>query len=215
MQRRKLFLLRSFSLCYDVCMTKKRNFIFTQFPDDYTQETGTESPFTQQMLMRQAMNLSTDGIGGTADGIEPDFEMTRALMEGIGPQDALEGMLAAQMVAVHNKCMSFLHDAQYTQPGSENEDYKLKQSMKLMSTFARQMDTLRNYRRKGEQKITVERVDVQSGGQAIVGNVSTGDGKPKRKSSATAIENKSGEEVFMPEMKTVKQRTKSPNPKDE
>jgi len=188
-------------------MAKKQNSIFSQSPDDFTDETGTDSPLTQQMLMRQAMNVSTEGVGGSADGVEPDFEMTRALLEGIGPNDALEGMLAAQMVAVHNKAMKFIHDASYAQPGSEQEDYKLKHSIKLMAAFSRQMDALRNYRRKGEQKITVERVNVQSGGQAIVGHVSTNEGSAQSGPVPSALEDRSGEDVFMPEMKSMKTKT--------
>jgi hypothetical protein len=46
---------------------------------------------------------------------------------------------------------------------------------KLARTYAAQMDTLKRYRSKG-QMVRVERVTVESGGQAIVGNVSKGGG---------------------------------------
>jgi hypothetical protein len=42
---------------------------------------------------------------------------------------------------------------------------------KLARTFAAQMSALKEYRSKGEQKMTVQHV--AEGGQAIVGNVST------------------------------------------
>ena len=42
---------------------------------------------------------------------------------------------------------------------------------KLTRTFAAQMSALKEYRSKGEQKMTVEHVRVAEGGQAIVGNV--------------------------------------------
>jgi hypothetical protein len=51
---------------------------------------------------------------------------------------------------------------------------------KLARTFAAQMDTLKRYRSKGEQKVTVQHVTVNDGGQAVVGDVRTGgrgDGK--------------------------------------
>ena len=47
---------------------------------------------------------------------------------------------------------------------------------KLTRTFAMQMDTLKRYRTGGHQKVTVEHVTVQAGGQAIVGAVQTGAG---------------------------------------
>src|SRR5271168_4122239 len=40
-----------------------------------------------------------------------------------------------------------------------------------METFAAQMSALKEYRSKGEQKMTVQHVHVAEGGQAIVGNV--------------------------------------------
>jgi hypothetical protein len=42
---------------------------------------------------------------------------------------------------------------------------------KLTRTLAAQMSALKEYRSKGEQKLTVQHVRVAEGGQAIVGNV--------------------------------------------
>jgi hypothetical protein len=42
---------------------------------------------------------------------------------------------------------------------------------KLARTFAVQMEALKRYRTGGEQKVTVQHVSVNEGGQAIVGNV--------------------------------------------
>ena len=45
---------------------------------------------------------------------------------------------------------------------------------KLARTFTTQIEALKRYRSTGQQKVTVEHVTVQAGGQAIVGNVSHG-----------------------------------------
>jgi hypothetical protein len=42
---------------------------------------------------------------------------------------------------------------------------------KLTRTFAAQVAALKDYRSRGEQKMTVQHVHVAEGGQAIVGNV--------------------------------------------
>jgi len=42
---------------------------------------------------------------------------------------------------------------------------------KLTRSFASQMEALKRYRTGGEQKVTVQHVSVNEGGQAIVGNV--------------------------------------------
>ena len=43
---------------------------------------------------------------------------------------------------------------------------------KLARTFTRQMQTLKRYRAKAHQTVRVERVEVNEGGQAVVGDVS-------------------------------------------
>ena len=45
---------------------------------------------------------------------------------------------------------------------------------KLARTFTTQIEALKRYRSTAQQKVTVEHVTVQAGGQAIVGNVSHG-----------------------------------------
>ena len=44
-------------------------------------------------------------------------------------------------------------------------------AVKLLRTFALQIEALQRYRGKGQQKVTVEHVHVNAGGQAIVGAV--------------------------------------------
>jgi hypothetical protein len=44
---------------------------------------------------------------------------------------------------------------------------------KLARTFAAQVEALKDYRSKGEQKMTVQHVHVADGGQAVIGNVGT------------------------------------------
>ena len=47
-------------------------------------------------------------------------------------------------------------------------------------TFAAQVEALRRYRSGGDQTIRVERVTVNDGGQAIVGNVCTKGGRNEK-----------------------------------
>jgi hypothetical protein len=54
----------------------------------------------------------------------------------------------------------------------EQQDCAERAFNKLTRTFAVQVEALKNYRSKGEQKMTVQHVHVAEGGQAIVGNVS-------------------------------------------
>ena len=56
----------------------------------------------------------------------------------------------------------------------EGRKENLNQANKLSRTYATLLEALNRRRRKGQQKVTVERVHVHEGGQAIVGNVEGG-----------------------------------------
>jgi hypothetical protein len=45
---------------------------------------------------------------------------------------------------------------------------------KLARTYAMQMEALKRYRSKGQQVVRVERVTVENGARAVVGNVTHG-----------------------------------------
>jgi hypothetical protein len=53
---------------------------------------------------------------------------------------------------------------------------QLNQANKLSRTYATLLEALNRHRGKGQQKVTVEHVHVHEGGQAIVGNVTPGEG---------------------------------------
>ena len=99
-------------------------------------------------------------------------------MGGIKPKDHVEGMLAAQMLATHNAAMnsfklaaSYLGSAQI--PTAEIGNAILNSANKLIRSYTMQMEALNRYRGKGQQKMTVEHVHINSGGQAIIGNVTS------------------------------------------
>jgi hypothetical protein len=111
-----------------------------------------------------------------------------SVVRSIRPRDQLEAMLAIQMAAVHHQIMSFLKNSD--RPASLEQQKivdRLEQQKivdrleqqeivdrivnRLTRTYAMQMETLKRYRTGGEQKVTVQHVSVNEGGQAIVGNL--------------------------------------------
>ena len=105
------------------------------------------------------------------------------VVKGIEPRDQIETMLAAQMAAVHAASMTMARRLA-TAENIEQQDCAERAFNKLTRTFAVQVEALKNYRSKGEQKMTVQHVHVAEGGQAIVGNVSTpalGAGRAKKR----------------------------------
>jgi hypothetical protein len=85
----------------------------------------------------------------------------------------VEAMLAAQMAAVHMATMTFARRLAHVD-NIPQQDSAERAFNKLARTFTTQMDALKRYRTGGQQKVTVEHVTVNQGGQAIVGNVETG-----------------------------------------
>jgi hypothetical protein len=94
------------------------------------------------------------------------------ILHNIAPKDALETMLAVQMVGLHNVAINCLSRAISPQQTFEGRQANLNYATRLLRTFTAQMDALQRYRGKGtQQKVTVEHVHVHQGGQAIVGAV--------------------------------------------
>jgi hypothetical protein len=102
---------------------------------------------------------------------DKQFSATVAALVGIGPNDELEGMMAAQLIAAHNAAMECYRRAMISEQSFEGRREALNQANKLSRTYATLLDALNRHRGKGQQKVTVEHVHVHSGGQAIVGTV--------------------------------------------
>jgi hypothetical protein len=89
-------------------------------------------------------------------------------------EDGIEGMLAVQMIGTHHAIVECLGRAMIPdQPLNAHKVY-LSQAERLMGLYARHLAALDKHRGRGQQNITVKHVNVASGGQAIVGNIDTG-----------------------------------------
>jgi hypothetical protein len=95
-------------------------------------------------------------------------------MSGMEPRDVFEGMLIAQAIATHNAVMECHRRAMIPEQPFEGWRENLNQANRLSRTFAALSEALDRHRGKGQQRITVEHVNVQAGGQAIVGAVTSG-----------------------------------------
>ena len=113
------------------------------------------------------------------------LEMAVDASETIDAKNSLEKMLAHQMTACHVMSMRLMSKAvkytdnlttSYTHPNIEQATKVVNAAARLMDTFQRGLATISKIRSGGRQKVTVEHVHVNKGGQAIVGNVSQGGG---------------------------------------
>lgn len=120
--------------------------------------------------MEAAERLVTQVIN-TQHQTKEAFNANSALgmLNGLAPENTLEGMLCTQMVSCHNTAQEFLRRAT-TSENPEAIDRQINRATKLMRTFTAQMEALTKLRNKGQQKITVQHVQVADGGQAIIGD---------------------------------------------
>ena len=145
-----------------------------------------ESALTNRKLQEIA-GLLWHEEGATEEGIT--VRLVRALeqFESLAPADGAEGMLALQMVGTHDASLECLRRAALPGQTFAGRDMALKHAHKLMSLYTQQLAALNKHRGKGQQKVTVEHVNVAAGGQAIVGNVETSGANLMRGSSAQAV----------------------------
>jgi hypothetical protein len=141
---------------------------------------GSPDPIFMDMLVRQLSKVVEEDLD-----ILSLNEMMSA-MAGISPQDEVEGMLAAQMVAVHTAIMHQAGEI-FNKPSFLFQNHSATFITKLMRTFTQQIETLTKYRGQGHQRMTVEHVHVHSGGQAIVGQVNKGCQKNERNNLMSKI----------------------------
>lgn len=130
---------------------------------------------------------------------------------GIAPQDGPEGLLAVQMFTGHEAAMECIRRAMDPGSSSQARDLNLKHAAKFMSLYPQQMGALDRHRGKGQQKITVEHVTVEAGGQAIVGNVEAPARSPSKAAPAPlALPNAPDNGVPLPNSLTTPARVKQP-----
>jgi hypothetical protein len=97
-----------------------------------------------------------------------------AALAAFKPTDEIEGMLAAQAVALHYGAVECLRRAIIPEQPFEIAARMRKDAANMVRTFGDILESLDRKRGKGPQIVRVERVVVHEGGQAIVGNVAPG-----------------------------------------
>jgi len=133
--------------------------------------TGSASKEYAKTLFAQAMS----GLFGTSN-VATSSEATLEALLALKPGDEIEGMIISRIIVLHNQYMEFMRRACGPTQTTAGVDMNINRATKLMRLYNESLETLNRYRRKGQQKITVQHVNVSEGGQAIIGNVEAGGG---------------------------------------
>jgi hypothetical protein len=95
-----------------------------------------------------------------------------AMVEGIGPNDMLEAMTATMLVAAHHAALDAMRREMHPDQTPGGRLLYGGLALKAMRTYAQLLEALNHGRGKGvTQQIIVKRVNVEPGGQAVVGSV--------------------------------------------
>jgi len=136
-----------------------------QLQDTFGIEDSTYAASLLQKLVTSSITVK-EGCELTASGL-------LAAVRDMQPKGTVQAMIATQLVALNHQAMKLLEKATRAMSPDLERSY-LNQAMKVIKNFVMLADALRKQQRNGHQKIVVERVNVSSGGQAIVGSVEGG-----------------------------------------
>lgn len=108
-------------------------------------------------------------------------EINGALLS-LNPKDEIEGMLCTRLLVLHDQYMEFMKRTANGTQTCAGIDLNINRSTKLMRLYNETLEALMRYKRKGEQKVTVQHVNVNKGGQAVVnGQLNQGEGSDAKK----------------------------------
>jgi hypothetical protein len=137
---------------------------------------STDWDFTRLMLAHlTGLATPQETVEGAKARDDRVLSGNLAIVQAIEPQNEVETMLAVQMAAIHGATMQMACNIRIASNADRVE--QLERSMnRLARTFTTQMEALKRYRSKGEQRVVVEHqhVHVYPGGQAVVGTLNQG-----------------------------------------
>jgi hypothetical protein len=149
-----------------------------QEPKPSTEMAPVLSADERQVLCRVGAKMLTSvQIAGTVANSCPDNKAAdlalkhgaQGLVDEFAPTDAVESTLAPVIVGIRNAVMTGLRLA--TKGSVERRDIELQAALKGAGVLADLVERFDSHRGYGRRRVTVGNVNVESGAQAIVGNV--------------------------------------------
>ncbi len=134
---------------------------------------GTDQPDQALALFSQCMKVLKRDESSDEHPGHDERQFLLSIIRDLAPRDAVERMLAVQLAATH---VATIRSARWMAKADNLPQLEAHYTgyNKLARTFAAQVEALRKHRTGGEQRVTVQHVNVSDGGQAIVGNVQRG-----------------------------------------
>ena len=141
------------------------------FEDKISQEMYQSLGTTNKTVFNNLLSCVSNLYGD--DYTENNLNYVVSLIKELRPRDTLETMLITQMIAVHNMTMRSFYRAGLKDQTNYGVEENISRATKFSRTYLAQMDALKKYRSKGDQKITVEHININDGGKAFIGTANT------------------------------------------
>ena len=127
------------------------------------------SDFVYASLMQLFAAAKLPGGGMSEKAVNASL----AFIENAKPRNEVESALVIQMACTHTTAMRVLATFDEGQ-GCERNALRASAASRLLRAYTAQVETLHRLRHGGSQFVRVEHVQVNEGGQALIGNVKKG-----------------------------------------
>jgi hypothetical protein len=132
--------------------------------------TGTKDINLGGKFLEDCVSASGFNVNKDLDRYAENFNLIANALNALRPQDEFEGMLISRLVALHFQIMKFMKTTILENQTTQGVDLNVNRVAKLTRLYNESFETLMRYRRKGEQRVIVQHVNVEGGAQAIVNN---------------------------------------------
>ncbi len=136
---------------------------------------GSEYEVWNNSLLHRTMMAAPPTTGSDGQLLENySAGLAGLALRGFAPKDPVEAMIASQAVALHFASLECSRRAMLPGQPADMASRLRKDAANSARAMIDMAEALDRRRGKGPQTIRVERVVVQDGGQAVVGNVTSG-----------------------------------------
>src|SRR6056297_658136 len=134
---------------------------------------ATDCDLQASAFLSHCLKVLKGDEAGNAGEANDERAFMLSIVQDLAPRDPVQRMLAVQMAATHVATIRSARLLACSETIPQVQAHYTGYN-KLTRTFAAQVEALRKHRTGGKQTVTVQHVNVEDGGQAIVGHVETG-----------------------------------------
>lgn len=136
---------------------------------------------TSEEICENTLQLASKAFPKTVSK-ERALSVTCEMLKEMSPKDPTEAMLCSQIIGLNAQGMKYLARAEGEENWLCHTEAAVNMAIKLLRLKNETIETLMRYRRKGEQKVVVQHINVTDEARAIIGDVSDNRGGGNDKS---------------------------------